>query len=575
MSERAKSMTHPLDGFDIQAVNIKCFDENGSGFFRFSPISIVIGKNNSGKSTVVDLLDIAINQQNSPTVRPSQRRGNSEASIDIVAPLSNAALERNFSNTSSGGGIPGRHGEFARKFIGIPAEWRYRTKKAAQLLRLHISQPDWDHMPDVAKTKFSQCAEWTLANRTLLRVAAERSVGPEGRNPPTPSPDGKGITNLIRHFINSDSQPRDVVEVDLLRDLNTIYSGDCHFEAIMCQENDETNLWEIFLREEGKGDIRLSESGSSLQSVFIILSYFRLVPLLNNTNWTSLILAVEEPENNLHPALLRRLISFLATQRDSLGFSLVMTTHSPICIDWATSRKDAGILHVTRDGSRSTCTNVLDYDGRTGILDDLDVRGSDILQANGVIWVEGPSDRVYLRRWIDLLTEGELVEGSHYSFMYYGGKILSHFEAVPPTEVSTLVSMVTLNRNVAIVIDSDRKWKKGSTRKPPMRLNTTKTRLRQEIAERGGFSWVTAGKEIENYIPLKVWQRLLGEDFQLKHEFEDIPNKPEAKALKSTKVALAHEVVEQLQREDLEEHLDLTSRTKELIDNIRKWNALG
>lgn len=201
----------------------------------------------------------------------------------------------------------------------------------------------------------------------------------------------------------------------------------------------------------------MSESGSSLQSAFVILSFLRRVPLLQNVDWTRLILVVEEPENNLHPALLRRLLEFLAMKREELGFSPVMTTDSPVCIDWATQREDAGIVHVNRDGDRSVCENVMDYEGNMQILDDLDVRGSDLLQSNGIIRVEGPSDRIYIKTWIDLMSDGALIEGAHYSFMYYGGKVLSHFEALPESELSPLLSMVTVNRNVAIVMDSDRK----------------------------------------------------------------------------------------------------------------------
>lgn len=37
-----------------------------------------------------------------------------------------------------------------------------------------------------------------------------------------------------------------------------------------------------------------------------------------------------------------------------------------------------------------------DYKGGADALDDLGVKASDLLQANGIIWVEGPSDRAYI-----------------------------------------------------------------------------------------------------------------------------------------------------------------------------------
>ena len=51
-------------------------------------------------------------------------------------------------------------------------------------------------------------------------------------------------------------------------------------------------------------------------------------------------------------------------------------------------------------------------------LDDLGASGADILQCNGVVWVEGPSDVIYLREWLRMHARKEgrkqLVQGQHY-----------------------------------------------------------------------------------------------------------------------------------------------------------------
>ncbi|WP_394197874.1 ATP-dependent nuclease [Litoreibacter albidus] len=570
-------MSHPLRDFEVQGVNIKCFDDTGSGFFYFAPITVIIGKNNSGKSTVIDILDISINLNEGPVVRPSQQRDQQAPFVEIKQATSEALLAKGFNRNTSGGHITGNHFHYATgNFLEGIFEWRMQGKNDPELRSITLGdQVLTDFMPET-RAQLNKCSSWTLAHCSMLRVAAERSVTPErSTNPPNPEPSGRQITNLIRYFINSDTQPRDVVEVDLLDDLNSIYSGDSRFTSIICQENESSGAWEIFLREDGKSDVRLSESGSSLQSAFIILSFLRLVPLLRDVEWSKLILVVEEPENNLHPALLRRLLEFLAERRTKLGFSLVMTTHSPVCIDWSTRREDTALVHVKRDETRSKCENVMDYKGQTQVLDDLDVRGSDLLQSNGIIWVEGPSDRVYLKRWIDLESDGALIEGAHYSFMYYGGKVLSHFEAVPESEFSQLLSMVTVNRNIAIVMDSDRKPVPGSTRKPPLRINATKRRLRDEVQDHGGMVWVTEGREIENYVGLEVWKHIVGDSFTLKNPYIDIPSLTEVKAVKTTKVTLAHEIAPHISKSDMDGHLDLKDKVIELVDHIKKWNVIS
>jgi predicted ATP-dependent endonuclease of OLD family len=217
--------------------------------------------------------------------------------------------------------------------------------------------------------------------------------------------------------------------------------------------------------------------------VFIILSVLRLMPIVKKLNRAKMILAIEEPENNLHPALLRRLLDFLANQRGALGLTLLLTTHSPVAIDWSAKRTDSQIIHVQHNGGSATATTVIGYQQQRAILDDLDIPASDILQANGIIWVEGPSDRIYLRRWLDLASEGTLKEGTHYSIMFYGGRLLAHLDGLPPDESNSLISLLYINRNVALLMDSDRRA--GPPSAPEQQLNATKSRIKSEL-ERGG-----------------------------------------------------------------------------------------
>lgn len=112
-------------------------------------------------------------------------------------------------------------------------------------------------------------------------------------------------------------------------------------------------------------------------------------------------------------------------------------------------------------------------------------------QANSIIWVEGPSDRLYIRHWINSIAPN-LIEGLHYSIMFYGGRLLSHLSANDP-EVNSFISLRRLNRHIALVMDSD----KHDAQYP---LNDTKARIKEEFEKGDGFAWVTEGREIENYV---------------------------------------------------------------------------
>lgn len=397
---------------------------------------------------------------------------------------------------------------------------------------------------------------------------------PEQRDPNLNlSPNGIGATNLVRAFINNDDLPRGEVEIGLLGDLNTVYQGDCGFTQIICQE-DRNQVWEIFLREEEKGYIRLSESGSSLKSVFIALCMLRLLPKIESIEWGQIVLAVEEPENNLHPALLRRLLNFLADQREQRGFTLIITTHSPIAIDWSAKRPDSQIIHVQHDGQASISRTAIEYRETRDIIEDLDIRASDILQANGVIWVEGPSDRIYLRRWLDLASDGQLKEGVHYTIMFYGGKLLSHLDALPPEDSEARISLLAINRNAAVLIDSDRHLGKSSNKKPRLNLNDTKRRIKKELEDIDGYVWITEGREVENYTPIDVFARVVGKRAPRVDIYTQIVKLPLLKKYREDKVRIAHEVAPAVHKADLYGHLDVWQRLEELCSRIRRWNGL-
>jgi energy-coupling factor transporter ATP-binding protein EcfA2 len=568
---------HPLSNFSIEIFNYKCFGDNGSGIFPLKDINIVIGKNNSGKSTVSEIVQLISNHGKSYE-RTKHGSSQKDFSLKVLQYFYAKDIQQIFTRKSSGGAIPGNHGEFGQKLLdrnkgSVPISVTYGVDWAPKINDMLTFQTNAEQYVRPFKEKFLRTKPWLPRDLKYLNVAAERAVVPEIRAPKLQlTPDGTGVTNLVRAFINNENLPRDEVEVGLLNDLNIIFKGDAHFTEIICQENDR-EFWEIFLREDGKGDIRLSQSGSSLQSLFIICSSLRLVAKKDNIDWQKTALVIEEPENNLHPSLLRRLLDFLADQQKEKGFTLLITTHSPISIDWASSKENSQVLHVKRTPEGTKCIPAFEYGEFTHILNDLDVRGSDILQANGIIWVEGPSDRVYLNRWIELFSDGALQEGVHYRIMFYGGKILSHFDATAPEDQHNLVQILSINRNAALIMDSDRRWSENRQRRPSPRLNDTKVRMIGEIQDSGGFAWVTAGKEIENYIPNRVWNDLCGEDLRIEDEFDDIPDNPKIKELKKTKVLLSHDIVPHLTREILEEHLDLREQVIELCNYIRKWNG--
>lgn len=564
--------------FGVKFANFKCFGDVAQGFHQLKQVNVVIGRNNSGKSALLDAFRFLTS--NKFEVPKPLWHGKKEPVFTATDRLREDDIVARVSNNTSTEGMPGggSHLDVVMRYKGALVTRRLGPSKGTTFVDIsslpngiiHPNNVKRDPIRNALLALLMSPLANPLAEKRYRRLSAERRVAPEAEKPISLGEDGSGATNLIQTIINQAAYPRSWVEKTLLDAMNSILAPDIKFNRIVTEQL-EDKRWEVFLEDSHKDPVGLSESGSGIKTVMLVLANLLLIPLTEEALPGNYVFAFEELENNLHPALLRRLLLYVLRFAREHKPLILLTTHSSVAIDALSREDDCQVVHVVHRDTHAECSTVTSVSGGRAVLDDLDIRASDILQSNGVIWVEGPSDRTYISHWIALASGGVLKEGLHYQCVHYGGKLLAHLSADSEGELREGVNVLTLNRNCCIVIDSD---KYSSHAK----INPTKQRIRAEVEGASGYAWITKGREIENYLPQSVVEAIAGKGLEELGQFGDLADLLEAaggtwaKRFPRAKAQFAAAAIEQMEDADCLAVLDLRERIDELCLRIRQWN---
>ncbi len=522
---------------------------------NISRVNIIIGKNNSGKTSLLDVVELVYDEN------ASIRAKFEIESVYFDIPPNNETVKDVFSG-------------------GLFAIGRWTPSNLQQYINGKLfSMKITDNKNILFKDNIFQDLDCHIINKVednisrrrtrykFRKILAERSINPETEKDVNLQSNGEGASNLIRVFINDSNYNEKIIETDLLNALNSIMMPEAEYESIRVQqvEYSGSKLWEVFLQEKGMQRVPLSKTGSGLKTIVLVLLNLLVIPHTKKYKGYKLVYGFEELENNLHPALQRRLFEYLYKFAVENEIILFLTTHSHIAINAFFDKIEANIFHVIKEKGVAKIKCIETHIDKTEILNDLDVKASDLLQSNGIIWVEGPSDRIYIKRWLEVFTENRFEEGRHYQFLYYGGRLLSQYSAKEETE---LISIITTNRNAAIIIDSDKKYKNDS-------INDTKKRIVQEFKELYMFSWITKGKEIENYLPKRVLESML--EIVIKKEcgqYDIFPTYIEKyyNNFSKKKVPFANQIKEFITSDNSADVLDLKKQIEKLYKQIERWN---
>lgn len=560
---------------EIESIHITgdpCFKDGWSGFDEIKKINIIIGRNNVGKSRLLGL------------VRQLAGTGVLSGHLRYSATIDRIAFKKAL------GSEPPRASE---SLVGQKAIWRTGQAKIDILdpLPTAVGEPRPSAIRNWCQ-EIARHAQLPFTNAHLTQLDADRDIVPEpDMSNLSVKSNGSGATNAIQRLINDKHRDGSLVEDKLLSILNLIFNSEAEFSQIKVQRDDQN--WEVFLTELEKGSIALADSGSGLKTVILVaLQLLFALEKLETNNALQLVFLFEELENNLHPRVFRRLLRYIERFSQEHNAYFFITTHSSVVLNMFGRSPDAQIIHVAHNGKTASTRTVTKNLDHTGVTRELGAQPADLLQANGIVWVEGPSDCVYLNRWVEIVSARQhdedagkgispprrpLSEGRDYQCAFYGGALLNRVSVDPDESLSECLNLFQINPNIAVVCDSDRAQAHDELKPRVEKLKAGVEPLEHAVL------WITEAREIENYIPgdatidvlagapaprsPQQYESFFPKDHETSSYRNDYLKSPEAKE----KISLAQLTAPHMTFDNMKDRFDWLEKLTEIVDAIRRW----
>lgn len=138
----------------------------------------------------------------------------------------------------------------------------------------------------------------------------------------------------------------------------------------------------------------ISKRGSGVQSSLVV-AIFRAYAKHKIEN--NIIFGIEEPEAYLHLGAQRKLCAALQEITESKGTQVIITTHSTVFIDRSHLN---GLSLLKRDKNGQVIVKRIKKENDINeIRDALDIKNSDLLLWDAVLFVEGPTEKAVLDIW--------------------------------------------------------------------------------------------------------------------------------------------------------------------------------
>ncbi|MGA4466318.1 AAA family ATPase [Bacillus bombysepticus] len=274
------------------------------------------------------------------------------------------------------------------------------------------------------------------------------------------------------------------------------------------------------------------ELGDGIQALIILT--FPLFKFLDE----NLLLFIEEPELYLHPGMQRKFIE-IVMDKQFAHHQFFFTTHSNHFLDMTLDMDRISIYKFQKKLGEHSGDPTEELDAtfsienvsneNKSVLQELGVRNSAVLLSNCTIWVEGITDRLYIRRFLKVFQEfhpdlKEFKEDIHYSFVEYSGGNITHWSFLDDDETETNEGHTSMNAEkicstLFLITDKD-----GDDKRP------RQEKLKAFLGDR---YYCLECKEIENILSEDILREVIA-------EYENGTSKTEESTSETEKSPLEH-----------------------------------